>query len=210
MTKVKLTEFEKGQFDVILRIAKSVKGKNTLDEVQSMISEVRNITKSEKKYTFLINLYIRQLRQFTGAKFVMPFRVNTPDQGRKPRYFLIHSSNHIVALKEMKNSMALTSDKPYSFEAIGIPKNQEDLFEDPEKISIVKNIELYLKSKYPDWILFEDLEKWAYINTNGINRSIKLSLLELENNKKLIEIERKQGQKKTTVVKGAKIRYINY
>jgi hypothetical protein len=108
----------------------------------------------------------------------------------------------------MKDSMAKLSDSPYAFEAIGGSNIQMGLFEDPEKLNLKSQIQTYIKANTPNSILYEILEEWAYINTNGISSKIKEILCELEKIDKYISIERKPKQQKTTVVKGAKIKYI--
>ena len=171
--------------------------------------KARQANSSAEKYIFLKNLYCRRLQLEGLAKYVMPFRVNTPKQKARPRYYLIHASNHLKALKAMKDSMAQISDKPFAFEAIGISNTQTNLFEDPEKLTLKSKIENYLKSLSPNSISYEGLEDWAYPDTNGISKTIKQSLCELEEIDKTIKIKRLPSQQKTTVVKGAKIRYIN-
>ena len=65
----------------------------------------------------------------SGAKYVMPFRVNTSGQGTSPRYFLIHASKDIRALRDMKNNMAKVSDAHYRFGGHWIISGQMSLFE---------------------------------------------------------------------------------
>jgi three-Cys-motif partner protein len=75
-------------------------------------SAVSGYASSEEKQQFLVNLYCKQLRAYAGARYVMPFRINTPGMGTRPKYYLIHASNHIKALMEMKNNMAKVSHAP--------------------------------------------------------------------------------------------------
>lgn len=159
-------------------------------------------------HIYLKNLYCQQIVEHANAKFVMPFRVNTPRQGTRPKYYLIHASNHIKALKEMKNCMSKLSESDYSFEAIGLAPDQFNLFEDPEKTTLRERILEYCKDHIDSEILFEDLELWAYINTNGVRKTIQNSLIELERNE-TINISRKKLQRKNTVTKGAIIKYIS-
>jgi len=163
------------------------------------------IDEPEKKNIFLRNLYCNQLKKSAGAQFVMPFRINTPGQGRRVKYFLIHGSKNYKALELMKDNMAKLSCGDYNFEAIGLQTNQEDLFENPEKKSLREKIESYIISKGEYGVLFEKLKKWAYETTNGISRTIINELLVLENSN-IIIINRKPRQRKNTVAKGARIR----
>jgi len=166
------------------------------------------INDSEEKCIFLRNLYCNQLRQMAGAHFAMPFRINTPRQGRKIKYFLIHASKNFKALKLMKDSMAKFSYGDYNFEAIGIQTNQENLFENPEKQSLREKIRNFIDAHGVNGVLFEVIERWAYETTNGIGRTIIEELRILEENK-LILIERKARQKKNTVAKGARIKILS-
>jgi three-Cys-motif partner protein len=168
-------------------------------------NDVSGMRSSEEKQQFLVNLYCKQLHEYAGAKYVMPFRINTPGKGTRPRYYLIHASNHIKALKAMKDNMAKVSDAPYRFEAIGIT-SQRGFFEDPNKESLREMIKDYCKEIYPESIDYSRLEGWAYSNTNGVARTIKEALLELEQGK-IVEIRRKEKQRNTTVTEGAMIKY---
>ncbi|MBN2322228.1 MAG: three-Cys-motif partner protein TcmP [Spirochaetes bacterium] len=160
----------------------------------------------ETKQLYLKNLYCQNLRKYANAEYVMPFRVNTPDQGQRPRYYLIHVSKNIKALKVMKNSMSKISQADYSFEAIGINTLQMSLFNDPEKISIEEKLKEYCRSAFPKPLEYTHIEDWAYVNTNGVAKTIKDSLKILEE-KGIIEIRRKKGQRANTVTDGALIRF---
>ena len=61
----------------------------------------------------MTSLYRRQLLGMAKAKHAIGFRINTPDQGDRAKYFLFHASSHIKALKEMKNAMARKSDQVF-------------------------------------------------------------------------------------------------
>jgi len=164
--------------------------------------EANEFSSSEKKQNFLINLYCKQLKDIAKAEYVMPFRINTPNQGTRPKYYLIHASKHIKALKEMKDSMAKHSDCEYKFEAIGLTDSQFELFENPDKIILKERLIDFLKNGSKKQIEFTNLENWAYANTNGIKKTIQNALIELEK-EKIIEIERHPRQRKSTVTEGA-------
>lgn len=102
-------------------------GSNEFDKVENKTPE--------QKQAYLINLYCENLKTIAGARFVMPFRVNTPNMGTRPRFYLVHASNSYKALWLMKNNMSNMSDSPYGFEAIGISTGQLSLFDDPQKSS---------------------------------------------------------------------------
>jgi len=161
----------------------------------------------DKKISFLMELYCKQLKDLGNEIFVQPFRVNAAGQGTRPRYFLIHVSQNIKALKEMKNAMSKSSTQPFRFEAIGIdPCRQLDLFE-PAGEDVVRNKILeFIKHKSSDKILYEGLECWAYQATSGIAREIKQTLVSLENEGKIV-VERKPRQRTNTVNDGAFVQY---
>lgn len=155
-------------------------------------------------YSCVLNFYCSSLKEIAGAKYVMPFRINTPDQARRPRYYLIHASKSYTAFKLMKDIMHRKSDSPFAFEAIGIKSDQMSLFEEPDKVDLRNRILSFLekyKQQMPD---YSDVEEWAYENTNGVSKTIKDSLILLESKGK-IRIKRCEGQRTNTVVKGAKI-----
>ncbi len=166
--------------------------------------KIESQLESNEKYERLINLYCSQLKEYAGAKYVMPFRINTPGQGLRAKYFLVHASNNIKALREMKNSMAKLSDSQYKFEAIGIDP-QLGIFEAPEKTSLRSKILEYCKKHDADGIEYIELGDWAYANTNGIDKTIKEALLMLEKEGS-VTIQRMTRQKKHTIVKGAIIK----
>ncbi len=161
---------------------------------------------SDRKTSYLVDLYCKKLKEKTNGLYILPFRMNTPGQGRRPRYFLIHVSQHIKALKEMKNRMAKTSSQSFRFEAIGLdPYRQLDLFEPSGEAILQDKIFQFINRDLNKTILYENLENWAYQSTSGIAREIKQALKALENNGK-IKIERKPRQKTHTVNNGALIR----
>ncbi|MEJ2324738.1 MAG: three-Cys-motif partner protein TcmP, partial [Nitrospirota bacterium] len=47
----------------------------------SDFEDVSKFKSSEEKQQFLINLYCKQLTVYAGARYVMPFRINTPGMG---------------------------------------------------------------------------------------------------------------------------------
>jgi three-Cys-motif partner protein len=165
--------------------------------------KVAECTVPERKYAFFVNLYSSCLLK-AGAQYVMPFRVNTPSQGTRPRYYLIHASKDILALKTMKNNMAKVSDAPYRFEAIGLVSDQMSLFQDPDKVMLRDRIEQVCRDMECG-LDYDQIEEWAYANTTGVAKTIKEALVELEHDGK-VAIQRQPKQRKNTVVSGARIR----
>lgn len=164
---------------------------------------------SNEKTEFFMNLYCQQLKKRVSGVYILPFRMNTPGQGTRPRYFLLHVSKHVKALKEMKNQMGRASDREFCFEAIGLGAEQQfDLFEKSDEDKLKEQILKFIEQNNGKIILYENVEDWAYEHTSGISRNIKKSLKELEDEKKL-NIIRKAGQRVSTVTDGAKIQLIN-
>lgn len=162
--------------------------------------EADKASNSEERQQFFMNLYCKNLNSISLAEYVMPFRVNTPQQGTRPRYYLIHASHNIKALKEMKNRMASISASEYKFEAIGVVKGQMSMFDCPEKIDMKKRLIDYIKEQKT--IGFEALEDWGYANTCGVSKTIKEALVQFEQRNDIV-IQRKPRQKKNTVTIGA-------
>ncbi len=166
------------------------------------VDETQN---AEQRQLFFMNLYCKNLREIAKSRYVMPFRINTPGQRVRPRYYLIHASQHFKALEVMKDNMARVSDVEYRFEAIGVKTAQMSLFEDPEKVDLRNRIKDYCKEQ--GTIFYDDIEKWAYVDTNGIKKTIKEALMQLER-EDLIEIQREPKKRNNTVTEGAQIKYI--
>jgi hypothetical protein len=160
---------------------------------------------AEQRQAFLLNLYCETLRAKAGARYVMPFRINTPGLATRPRYYLIHASQEIKALRVMKDGMWKRSDAEYRFEAVGINTDQPSLFEDPDAITLKDRIESYCADNSP--VSYDVLEDWAYATTNGVAQTVKPALLDLERSNRVC-IQRGPRQQRTTVTSGAIIRRV--
>ena len=68
---------------------------------------------SAARKDFLLNLYVRQLREVTGMDYVRAFEMM--DKGNRTEYFLIFATHHIDGLKAMKRAM-WTVDPSGSFQ----------------------------------------------------------------------------------------------
>jgi hypothetical protein len=169
---------------------------------------VRNINDPEDKIIYLRNLYCKQLREFANARFIMPFRINTPGQIGRAKYYLVHASKNLKAFRLMKDTMARASLQQYSFEAIGMNDLQVNLFEDPEKVEFRGRLLQFIKNNSNPNCHYTILENWAYINTCGWYKTIKETLIELEAENRIL-IKRQPRQRKNTVTDGALISYID-
>lgn len=162
----------------------------------------------EERVNFVTTLYRRQLLSIAKAKNVIGFRINTPGQEGRARYFLFHASNHIKALKEMKNAMDRTSDQEFKFEAIGVGEgDQLDLFVATPEAQIKAALLGYVERAPKSRVEYSRIEDWGYERTSGVARHIKAALIDLER-EDIIKIERKPRQKKNTVVEGAIITFV--
>ena len=163
-----------------------------------------NLT-GDERVARVVDLYCRQLQHVAGAEFVQRFRINTPGQGTRPKYFLIHGSKHLKALKVMKDAMKKHSTQSFRFEAIGLdPSRQLDLFEPSSEEKLCKQIHAYLRGHSKKDIPYEEVEAWAYVTTGGVASNIKAALLRLVKEQDL-RIHRLAKQKRSTVTKGATI-----
>jgi three-Cys-motif partner protein len=160
---------------------------------------------SDEKISYLMDLYCKNLKKGADGIYTLPFRMNTPGQGRRPRYFLIHVSQHIKALKEMKNCMARASSQAFSFEAIGLgAERQLNLFDLNDEEKLKKQISVFLNRYCGKDVLYQNIENWAYEHTAGVRKDIQTALIELEQAGNLT-IERKLRQRQSTVTEGALI-----
>lgn len=163
----------------------------------------------EQRVNFITTLYRQQLLTAAKAKHVLGFRLNTPGQGQRARYFLFHASNNIKALKVMKDAMDRISDQEFKFEAIGVDEGEQfDLFVATPEAQIKASLLGHIERAPGSQIEYSQLEDWAYERTSGVARHIKDALLELEQQEGKVEIDRKPRQQKTSVMPGATIRFV--
>lgn len=161
----------------------------------------------DERVNFIATLYRRQLLDAAKAKHVLGFRINTPGQGQRARYFLFHASNNIKALKVMKDAMDRVSDQEFKFEAIGVGEGEQlDLFVATPETQIKNALLNHIQNAPDASIEYLELEDWAYERTSGVARQIKKALTDLEQEGK-VEITRKPRQQKNTVVEGAMIKF---
>jgi hypothetical protein len=162
----------------------------------------------EERVNFITTLYRTQLLNLARAKHVIGFRVNTPGQEGRARYFLFHASTNIKALKEMKNAMDRTSDQEFKFEAIGVGDgDQLDLFVARPKAQIKNALLGHVEKPPRRSIPYLEIENWGYERTSGVARHIKTALIELEKEGK-VKIDRKPRQRTNTVTEGAMITFV--
>jgi three-Cys-motif partner protein len=170
-------------------------------------SEYTKCSTPEDRVSFIATLYYSQLR-LAGAKHVIPFRINTPGQGDRAKYFLFHASKHIKALKLMKDTMAKASDREFSFEAIGLdPNEQLMLFAATPESQIKSKIHARYSTEAQRPVPYQIIEDWAYDATPAISSQIKIALMDLEREGR-IKINRGPRQRSTTVTSPATIEFL--
>jgi three-Cys-motif partner protein len=168
----------------------------------------KECTTPEERVNFVTTLYRRQLLSIARAQKVIGFRINTPGQRQRARYFLFHASHHIKALKVMKDAMDRTSDQDFKFEAIGVGAGEQfDLFVATPEAQIKALLLGHIRQAPQSRIEYSEIEDWAYERTSGVARHIKAALIELEAEGK-VNIERKPRQLRTTVANGASIHFV--
>jgi len=160
-------------------------------------------TNPEDRQAWFLNFYCQNLKKYTNAEYVLPFRVNSPMMKDRPRFYLIHLSNNIKALKTMKNAMIKFSTTEYKLEALGKKENELCVYDIFDEISFKDQIYNYVSQQ--KFVGYMTLEDWAYENTCGVSRTIKQKLIELEKENK-IQIDRLKGQRKSTVNGKARIK----
>ncbi len=60
---------------------------------------------NDERETYLVDLYKRKLKEYTGAKYVFPYRLCYPDKDQT-YYYLVHATNNIQGITYMKDSFA--------------------------------------------------------------------------------------------------------
>ena len=191
-------------YDIIRAASNSLMYSN-LDELFGCddYKNVERLSSAEERQIYLKNMYIQQLKERAKARFTSSFRVNTPSQGERHRYYLIHCANHPKALKEMKDAMYRVSDNEFGLEAINI---QNDLLSFMDGCDFEADIVSYLKIRVAS-ITYMELEGWCYINTCGVSKNIKSTIMLLEK-KKIVSITRLPRQRANTVNGEATIKLI--
>lgn len=150
----------------------------TLDELFGCKEwhNLRDISDWKKRDMELRDLYIKQLMEKAGVKYVFPFRV-CMDEKYMTLYYLIHATNHFLGLKIMKENMFRESDGYFSY--LGPDdyiKKQRTLFDDS-----FESFKVYLLNKFAGETLeFWDILEKTYMNTKFIEGNYRNALKELE------------------------------
>lgn len=64
---------------------------------------VNNLAAADQRRTFMLDLYVQQLKSGAGMRYVSAFELR--DEGNRVEYFLIHATNSLDGLRAMKEAM---------------------------------------------------------------------------------------------------------
>jgi three-Cys-motif partner protein len=142
----------------------------------------RNLEGSEREHA-LRDLYITQLREQAGVKFVFPFRVCMAER-TQTLYYLIHATNNFRGLFLMKGIM-YNQGAGGTFAYLGpedyIAKHQTILFADD-----IPSLKKFLFQRFKrETLSYEDIEERTYLETCFIDKHYRETLKELEKEGKI-------------------------
>lgn len=126
--------------------------------------------------SFLVNLYKERLKTTTGAKFVFAYRLCYPTKNQT-YYYLIHATNHIDGINNMKNSFAAINNGRVEY--LGKKNNNISLFD----MDFFKQEELscFLKEKFSGKsITFDELLENIVEDTATIEKDLRATVKAME------------------------------
>ena len=134
----------------------------------------------------LRELYIKQLRELAGVKYVWPFRVRMTEK-RQTLYYLIHATNHFKGLEIMKNIMyhqGAGGTYAYLGPDDAVYRQQMRLFvDDAEDIDSLK---IYLLQRFAgETLTYEQVKERSYQETPSIDKHYRQTLQELRKEGKI-------------------------
>ncbi|MDK2888468.1 MAG: hypothetical protein PWP72_1346 [Thermoanaerobacter sp.] len=156
-----------------------------------------SINESEKRRDFLTNLYLRQLKEIAGARFVRSLEIR--DKNNRTKYFLFFATNRIEGLKEMKNAMWKVDQSGYfCFSAYENLKytGQLSIF-DGDEIHHRTLASLLHETFRNSKLSIEKVEEFVIIETPYLQRHVRpaLHLLKKYNPPKIL-VERPHNKKR--------------
>ncbi len=139
----------------------------------------------EKREKYLVNLFRKQLKLKTGARFIFPYRLCFPDK-KQTYYYLFHATNHIDGITLMKDAFSSLNNGRVQY----LGKNNDDFtFFDLDFIKANEIFNSFLKGKNGLNISVEDLWYLIVEDTAYTQKDLSSALIELEKNNK-ISVER--------------------
>ncbi|WP_436343761.1 three-Cys-motif partner protein TcmP [Natronorubrum sp. FCH18a] len=151
---------------------------------------IRKYTDREKQEEEILKLYVSQLKEEAGVKYVFPFQMKHPDKNVTV-YYLIHATNHFKGFKAMKDVMFNEgADDNFAYlgsDHYGYEDEQTNLFEVTASEDLrIKELRERLLSRYNgDTVSFNDILKFAYLNTDLIDTHCRKALTTLESQDKI-------------------------
>ncbi len=130
---------------------------------------------------YLVNLYKKNLKQITGAKFVFAYKLNYPYKDQT-YYYLIHATNDIQGITNMKNAFASINNGHIQY--LGKRNNEYSLFDlDAYKQA---EIEPFLFNRFNQkTISFQKIWELIVEDTAMIERDIRIALQTMEKDGKI-------------------------
>ena len=126
---------------------------------------------------FLRDLYVEQLREMAGFRFVKPFEFRDMRRGTRTMYFLMFGTHHIRGLDRMKTAMwKLDPEQGVLF--LGLTSGDPLLFEPEPNLSPLRDS---LRRRFTGQAIpVEDIEEFTILDTDYTSSHYKGVLQDLE------------------------------
>ena len=135
----------------------------------------------EKREEFLVNLFKKQLKLKTGAKFVFPYRLCYPDKDQT-YYYLFHATNHIDGITLMKDAFSSLNNGRVQY----LGKNNNDFtFFDLDFIKADEIYKSFLSTRKGSRISVKDMWLLIVEDTAYTQKDLNKALVELEQTGKI-------------------------
>ena len=168
---------------------------NAVDKLYGTKSwrEAREISNTDDRLTFLLNLYVTQLKN-TGMKFVRTFTMM--DSDKKIIYDLIFATKHWKGMDEMKKSMLkIVNSGTYTF-SDRIDTNQTYFINQNDDESWIDDASKLIFERFSGKeINLEEIKIFVLADTPF--RFLKKILMQMEKNGKIISVTKRNNNKLT-------------
>lgn len=164
--------------------------------IENVLKTIKNRFPDMDRESALLKLYREQLKEYAGADFNFPFKVNA-DEKVQTTYYLIHATNSLLGCEIMKRIMNNTGTKG-RFGYLGPAEGQMALanFGDLNEFK-----EYLLQTFNNQTVTFEQIRRLTINETPFLENDYKRGLLELGSESKvLIDGKGKRGAIKNTSV----------
>ncbi|MBI2305080.1 MAG: three-Cys-motif partner protein TcmP [Chloroflexi bacterium] len=144
--------------------------------------QLSSLLTSREKENAIRDLYVKQLREAAGARFVLTFRVSMQNR-RRTRYYLIYATNHFKGLMLMKTIMynqGVGGDFSYLGPEDGARRIQPSFFDDD-----VQPLKDLLLARFKGRTLtYNQIEEETW-EEHFVDKHYRAVLKELENDEKV-------------------------